>query len=51
MPVEKVVPDLNAAGQDLFKRMFAYDPAERISARAALQHPYFDGVATDDGGA
>ena len=44
MPMEKVVPDMDAAGVDLLKKMFAYNPAERISARQALSHPYFDGV-------
>jgi serine/threonine protein kinase len=29
---------------DLIQRMLVYDPAQRISARDALQHPYFAGM-------
>jgi serine/threonine protein kinase len=27
---------------DLISKMLTYDPARRITAKAALQHPYFD---------
>lgn len=27
---------------DLMAKMLTYDPARRISAKEALQHPYFD---------
>ena len=27
---------------DLLKQMLAYDPNERITARKALEHPYFN---------
>lgn len=42
-PIQKVVGNLNldAAGLDLLNRMLKYDPCERISAKAALTHPYF----------
>ena len=30
--------------------MLTYEPNERISARLALQHPYFDDVLTPDNG-
>jgi len=42
-PIQKVVANLNldAAGLDLLNRMLKYDPCERISAKAALTHPYF----------
>ena len=42
-PIEKVVGNLNLdnAGLDLLNRMLRYDPCERISAKAALTHPYF----------
>eukprot|EP00270_Netrium_digitus_P009733 TRINITY_DN2979_c0_g1_i1.p1 TRINITY_DN2979_c0_g1~~TRINITY_DN2979_c0_g1_i1.p1 ORF type:complete len:309 (+),score=70.09 TRINITY_DN2979_c0_g1_i1:479-1405(+) len=42
----KVVPELsdynNGTGIDLMEKMLQYDPAKRISAKEALQHPYFD---------
>jgi cyclin-dependent kinase len=36
-----VVPQLDEDGADLVKRMLTYDSAKRISAKRALQHPYF----------
>lgn len=36
-----VVPGLDPQGVDLLAQMLHLDPARRISARAALQHPYF----------
>jgi serine/threonine protein kinase len=47
MPVQKIVPDLDANGQDLFRKLLMYNPIDRISARMAMSHPYFDGVARD----
>ncbi|KAJ1484292.1 kinase-like domain-containing protein, partial [Baffinella frigidus] len=35
------VSGLDRAGVDLLGAMLRYDPATRVSARAALQHPYF----------
>ena len=35
------VPNLEGDGVDLLAKMICLDPAKRISARAALQHPYF----------
>lgn len=40
----ELVPQLDALGLDLLERMLEYDPAKRISAKRALQHPYFDDV-------
>mmetsp|Transcript_9008 Transcript_9008/g.26206 ORF Transcript_9008/g.26206 Transcript_9008/m.26206 type:complete len:204 (-) Transcript_9008:678-1289(-) len=40
--VSKFVPGLEEAGVDLLKEMMRYDPRERISAKAAMAHPYFD---------
>ena len=31
-------------GLDLLRQMFVYNPSDRISARAALNHPYFDSI-------
>jgi len=33
---------LSNKGLDLLQKMFTYDPAKRISAKDALQHPYFE---------
>ncbi|XP_041371838.1 cyclin-dependent kinase 2-like [Gigantopelta aegis] len=40
-----VVPILCEEGIDLITKMLAYEPSKRISAKAALTHPYFAGVA------
>ncbi|BDA41628.1 Cyclin-dependent kinase B1-1 [Coccomyxa sp. Obi] len=40
--LNKHFPTLGADGIDLMERMFAYTPSKRITARDALQHPYFD---------
>lgn len=32
---------LSAAGADLLNQLLTYDPEKRISARAALRHPWF----------
>lgn len=37
------VKNLNEAGLDLLQKMLTYDPVHRISAKKALEHPYFDG--------
>ncbi len=34
-------------GVDLLKRLLAYEPSRRISAKAALEHPYFAGISMD----
>jgi len=31
-------------GLDLLQKMLEYDPARRISARQAIEHPYFSDV-------
>ncbi|CAK7270320.1 Cyclin-dependent kinase catalytic subunit [Sporothrix epigloea] len=35
-------PNLDAAGQNLLELMLVYDPASRLSAKQACNHPYFD---------
>ena len=34
---------------DLLQRIFVYDPKNRITAKAALQHPWFKESLVDDG--
>ena len=38
---------LNEAGLDLVKQMLAYTPQARITAKDALEHPYFNGLNLD----
>jgi dual-specificity kinase len=35
---------------DLLRKIFVYDPSDRITAKQALQHPWFKEVATPDDG-
>ncbi|CAH3014102.1 unnamed protein product [Porites evermanni] len=39
--LKKAVPQLDENGLDLLEKMLLYNPAKRISAKAALDHPYF----------
>ena len=39
--VARLVTNLDECGLDLLAKMICFNPAERISARAALEHPYF----------
>ena len=40
--LDRFVPKLDAVGMDLLNQMICLDPTRRISAKAALQHPYFN---------
>jgi len=40
-----VVPTLDALGLDLLEQMLQSDPAKRISAKSALEHPWFDDLS------
>ena len=40
-PVLQVVPSLEPQGADLLAQMLRYEPSRRVTAKAALQHPYF----------
>lgn len=40
----RAVPSLDADGVDLLSNMLKYDPADRISAKAAMDHSYFDSL-------
>ncbi|CAH1793914.1 unnamed protein product [Owenia fusiformis] len=42
--LQTAVKQLNETGLDLLQKMLIYDPAKRISAKAALLHPYFDSL-------
>lgn len=37
----EVIPQMTYEGHDLFLQLVTYNPSERISARTALNHPYF----------
>jgi serine/threonine protein kinase len=39
-----MVPSLDALGVDLLNKMLQYTPSKRISARAAMSHPWFDSI-------
>jgi serine/threonine protein kinase len=45
-PLNEVIPGLNLdpLGLDLLNRMLKYDPSTRITAKAALAHPWFKDV-------
>lgn len=36
------VPNLDDKGLDLLSKMLKYEPSMRISAKKAMEHPYFD---------
>nr|BAH97197.1 cyclin-dependent kinase 2 [Patiria pectinifera] len=40
----KVVPVLDSEGKDLLQKMLCYNPDHRVSAKAALSHPFFHDV-------
>jgi len=39
--IGSLVPTLDASGVDLLGKMLQYDPAKRITAQKALEHPFF----------
>ncbi|XP_051172798.1 cyclin-dependent kinase 1 [Leptopilina boulardi] len=45
--LEEHVKVLDVDGLDLLQEMLTYDPAHRISARAALQHSFFEDIECD----
>lgn len=51
--LEEIIPDNNKFCRnflDLLKKIFVYDPNDRITAKQALQHPWFKEAATPDDG-
>ncbi len=41
IPLKKVIPTADLLALDLISKMLVYDPTQRLSAKAALLHPYF----------
>lgn len=51
--LNEIIPSNNLFNKqflDLLKRIFVYNAAERITAKEALQHPWFKEIATPDDG-
>jgi serine/threonine protein kinase len=46
-PLTDVIHGIEPAGIDLLQQMLRYDPAMRISAKAALDHPYFNDLSPE----
>ena len=44
----KMVPTLDASGVDLLEKFLLYTPKDRISAKEALQHEYFDDLSKEE---
>jgi len=42
MNLKASMKKLEPSGLDLLDQMLVYDPAKRISAKRAMNHPYFD---------
>jgi len=40
----KLFPQLEPAGRDLLEKMLQYEPSKRISAKSALEHPFFNNM-------
>ena len=50
--LEEIIPQttpFNRLFLDLLRKIFVYDPKKRITARQALEHPWFDELVEDDG--
>ena len=50
--LEETIPPTNNFNRqflDLLRKIFIYDPKKRITAREALQHPWFEELVDDDG--
>jgi serine/threonine protein kinase len=46
-PLADVIRGIEPAGIDLLQQMLRYDPATRISAKTALDHPYFNDLSPE----
>lgn len=50
--LDEIIPPTNNFNKlflDLLRKIFVYDPKKRITARQALEHPWFDEIVEDDG--
>lgn len=50
---QQIIPDNTKFGKnflDLLRKIFIYDPEQRITAKEALNHPWFKEAATPDDG-
>ncbi|KAL1959467.1 hypothetical protein VTO42DRAFT_1912 [Malbranchea cinnamomea] len=51
-PLHEFIPQNNSFNRqflDLLRKIFVYDPSQRITAKQALQHPWFKETLIDDG--
>ncbi|KAJ8352878.1 hypothetical protein SKAU_G00243540 [Synaphobranchus kaupii] len=44
--LSKVTPKLQPSGLELLQQLLRYDPSQRVSAKAALTHPYFHNMGS-----
>jgi len=44
VPMQELIPGMEPNGIDLLERMLIYEPLERVSAKQALMHPFFDEI-------
>ena len=52
MLLQEFIPMTNAFNKqllDLLRKIFVYDPRQRITAKQALKHPWFKESLVDDG--
>lgn len=50
--LDEIIPPSNSFNKlflDLLRKIFVYDPKNRITAQEALKHPWFDEIVEDDG--
>jgi len=45
--LESAVVGIEGAGYDLLAKMLTYQPSQRISSKAAMQHPYFHNLSSN----
>lgn len=45
---EELFPDVSPLGLDLLKKMLLFDPRKRITVDQALDHPYLEGLASEN---